>query len=137
MTLKENKYRSIKCLSANAFIFETLFKQQDYDKWQSVQDYQSATKNLWEIYSFDKVIKLSKRLLKSKLLQSSNEIKMTANHMKMQDTLEAWNEYLKHNDHKNKIIQQTKCAYFRSQMHELSEVLKSIWCFAKWARIES
>ncbi len=56
---------------------------------------------------------------------------------KMQDTLKAWNKYLKHNDHKNKIIQQMKCAHFRSQMHELSEALKSIWCFAKWARIES
>jgi len=56
---------------------------------------------------------------------------------KTQETLEAWNEYLKHNDHKNKIIQQTKCTHFKSQMHELSEALKSIWCFAKWARIES
>ncbi len=56
---------------------------------------------------------------------------------KTQDTLEAWNEYLKHNDHKNKIIQQTKCAHFRIQMHELSEAFKSIWCFAKWTRIES
>ena len=56
---------------------------------------------------------------------------------KTQDTLEAWNEYLKHNDHKNKIIWQMKRAHFRSQMHELSEALKSIWCFAKWARIES
>ncbi len=56
---------------------------------------------------------------------------------KTQGTLEAWNEYLKHNDHKNKIIQQTKCAHFRTQMHELSEALKSIWRFAKWARIES
>ncbi len=56
---------------------------------------------------------------------------------KMQDTLEAWNEYLKHNDHKNKIIQQTKCVHFRSQMHELSEAFKSTWCFSKWARIES
>ncbi len=56
---------------------------------------------------------------------------------KMQDTLETWNEYLKHNDHKNKIIRQTKCAHFRSQMHELSDALKSIWCFAKWVRIES
>ncbi len=45
---------------------------------------------------------------------------------KTQDTLEAWNEYLKHNDHRNKIIQQTKCAHFRSQMHELSEAFKSI-----------
>ncbi len=52
-------------------------------------------------------------------------------------TLETWNEYLKHNDHKNKIIRQTKCAHFRSQMHELSNALKLIWCFAKWARIES
>ncbi len=56
---------------------------------------------------------------------------------KTQDILEAWNEYLKHNDHKNKIIWQTKCTHFRSQMHELSEALKLIWCFAKWARIES
>ncbi len=56
---------------------------------------------------------------------------------KTQDTLEAWNEYLKHNDHKNKIIWQMKCAHFRSQMHELSEAFKLIWCFAKWARIES
>ncbi len=30
-----------------------------------------------------------------------------------------------------------KRAHFRSQMHELSEAFKSIWCFAKWARIES
>ena len=56
---------------------------------------------------------------------------------KTQDTLEAWNKYLKHNDHKNKIIWQTKRAHFRSQMHELSEALKSTWRFAKWARIES
>jgi len=82
MTLKENEYKSIKCLSANTFIFETLFKRQDYDEWQSVQDYQSATEDHREIYSFDKVIKLSKRLLKSKLLRSSNEIKTTANHIK-------------------------------------------------------
>ncbi len=79
---KKNEYRSIKYLSANTFIFETLFKRQDYDEWQSVQNYQSATENHWEIYSFDKIIKLSKRLLKSKLLRSSNEIKTTANHMK-------------------------------------------------------
>ncbi len=56
---------------------------------------------------------------------------------KTQDTLKTWNEYLKHNDHKNKIIKQTKCEHFRSQMHELSDALKSIWCFAKWIRIES
>ncbi len=56
---------------------------------------------------------------------------------KIQSTLDAWNEYLKHNDHKNKIIQQVKHAHFRSQMHELSNALKSIWCFAKWVRIKS
>ncbi len=82
MTLKENEYRDIECLSANTSIFETFFRWQDYDKWQSVQDYQSATKDHQEIYFLDKVIKLSKRLLKSKLLWSSNEIKMTANYMK-------------------------------------------------------
>ena len=82
MTLKENEYRSIECLFANTSIFEMLFRRQDYDECQSVQDYQSATENHQEIYFLDKVIKLSKRLLKSKLLQSSNEIKMTVNHMK-------------------------------------------------------
>ncbi len=82
MTLKKNEYRSIECLSANTSIFETLFRQQDYNEWQSLQDYQSATEDHREIYSLSKVIKLSKRLLKSKLLWSSNEIKMTANHMK-------------------------------------------------------
>ncbi len=82
MTLKENEYRSIECLFANTFIFELFFRWQDYDEWQSVQNYQSVTEDHREIYSFDKVIKLSKRLLKSKLLWSSNEIKMTANHMK-------------------------------------------------------
>jgi len=56
---------------------------------------------------------------------------------KTQDTLEAWNEYLKHNDHKNKIIQQMKCTHFKTQMYKLSKALKLIWCFAKWARIES
>ena len=56
---------------------------------------------------------------------------------KIQSTLDAWNKYLKHNDHKNKIIQQAKCTHFRSQMHELSDALKLIWCFAKWIRIES
>ncbi len=56
---------------------------------------------------------------------------------KIQSTLNAWNEYLKYNDHKNKIIQQAKCAHFRSQMHKLSDALKSIWRFAKWVRIES
>ncbi len=36
MILKENEYRSIKCLSANTSIFEMLFRWQDYDEWQSV-----------------------------------------------------------------------------------------------------
>jgi hypothetical protein len=45
MTLKENEYRSIECLSANTSIFEMLSRQQDYDERQSVQDYQSATED--------------------------------------------------------------------------------------------
>jgi len=32
ITLKKNEYRSIECLSANTFIFEMLFKRQDYDE---------------------------------------------------------------------------------------------------------
>ncbi len=82
MTLKKNEYRSIECLFANTFTLEMLSKWQDYDEWQNVQNYQSATENHWEIYLLDKIIKLSKKLLKSKLLWSSNEIKTTANHMK-------------------------------------------------------
>ncbi len=35
------------------------------------------------------------------------------------------------------LISNTKHAHFRSQMHKLSKALKSIWRFAKWARIES
>jgi len=31
-TLKENKYRSIECLSANTSIFEMLSRRQDYDE---------------------------------------------------------------------------------------------------------
>ncbi len=56
---------------------------------------------------------------------------------KLQSTLETWNDYLRYNDHKNKIIKETKRSHFKSQMHELSNELKSIWCFAKWIRIES
>ncbi len=56
---------------------------------------------------------------------------------KSQSTLKAWNDYLRYNDHKNKIIKETKRLHFRSQMHELSNELKSIWCFAKWVRIKS
>ncbi len=33
---------------------------------------------------------------------------------KLQSTLETWNDYLRYNDHKNKIIKETKCSYFRS-----------------------
>jgi len=56
---------------------------------------------------------------------------------KLQSTLKAWNDYLRYNDHKNKIIKETKHSHFRSQMHKLSNKLKSIWRFAKWVRIES
>ncbi len=56
---------------------------------------------------------------------------------KSQSTLETWNNYLKYNDGKNKIIKETKYSHFKSQMHKLSNKLKLIWCFAKWVRIES
>jgi len=101
-----------------------------------------------------KVIKMLQKIIKkfTLLTKSSNwaknfwnlncsEIVMKSRWLwiiwKIQSTLDAWNEYLKHNDHKNKIIQQAKRAHFRSQMHELSNALKSIWRFAKWVRIES
>ncbi len=54
----------------------------DNDEQKSVQSYQDTTENHWEIYFLDKVVKLSKELLKFKLLKDSNEIKMIANHMK-------------------------------------------------------
>ncbi len=37
--IKENEHRDIECVSANTFIIELFFEQQDDNKWQSVQDY--------------------------------------------------------------------------------------------------
>ncbi len=45
---------------------------------------------------------------------------------KTQSTLKAWNDYLKYNDHKNKIIKEVKWSHFKLQMHELSNKLKLI-----------
>jgi len=80
--MKENEHRSIECIFAYASFVKLFFEQQDDDEWKNVQSNQDVTRDHWEIYSFDKVIKLSKELLKFKLLRDSNEIKMTANHMK-------------------------------------------------------
>ncbi len=82
MIMKENEHRSIEHVSAYASFVESFFEQQDDNEWKSVQSYQDATEDHWEIYFHDKVIKLSKELLKFKLLKDSNEIKMTANCMK-------------------------------------------------------
>ncbi len=49
---------------------------------RATDDHQSITRDHWEVYSLSKIIKLSKKLLKSELLWSSNEIKTTANHIK-------------------------------------------------------
>ena len=81
-TLKKNEHRSIECLSVNTSFVRSLSEQQSWDKWQSDRNHQSITRNYWEVYSLSKIIKLSKKLLKSELLQSSNEIKMITNHMK-------------------------------------------------------
>ncbi len=80
--MKENKHRSIERVFTYASFVESFFEQQDDDEWKNMQSYQDVTRNHWEIYSFDKVIKLSKELLKFKLFRDSNEIKMTANCMK-------------------------------------------------------
>ncbi len=80
--MKENEYRSIERVSVYASFVESFFEQQGNDERKSVWSYQDVTRDHWEIYSFDKVIKLSKRLLKFKLLRDSNEIKTAANHMK-------------------------------------------------------
>ena len=82
MIMKINEYRSIERVSAYASFIESFFEQQDNDKRKSVQSYQNTTKDYWEIYFLDKVIKSSKELLKFKLLKDSNEIKMIANCMK-------------------------------------------------------
>ncbi len=82
MIMKENEHRSIKYVFAYTSFVESFFEQQDNDEWKSMQSYQDATRDHWEIYSFNKVIKLSKKLLKFELLKDSNEIKTTANHMK-------------------------------------------------------
>ncbi len=82
MTMKENEHRSIERIFAYASFVESFFEQQDDDEWKNVQSYQDVTEDYWEIYFLDKIIKLSKELLKFKLLKDSNEIKMTANYIK-------------------------------------------------------
>ncbi len=82
MFMKENEHRSIECVFVYASFVESFFEQQDNDERKNVQSYQDVTRDHWEIYSFDKVIKLSKELLKFKLLKDSNKIKMIVNYMK-------------------------------------------------------
>ncbi len=82
MIMKENEHRSIECIFAYASFVKSFFEQQDDDEQKSVQSYQDVTEDHWEIYFLDKVIKLSKELLKFKLLKDNNEIKTTVNHMK-------------------------------------------------------
>ncbi len=83
MTMKKIEHKSIKRISANASFVKLFIEQQDNDEQQSVQSYQSVTKDYWEIYSFDEIIKLSKRFLKLKLLENNNRIKMIASHIKI------------------------------------------------------
>ena len=117
---------SNRSLNSRAMMNERVCKvikmlQEIIEKFTLLTKSSSWAKNFWNL-------NCSKIVTKSKWLQII---------WKTQSTLNAWNEYLKHNDHKNKIIQQAKHAHFRSQMYELSDALKSIWCFAKWVRIES
>ncbi len=81
-TLKKNEHRSIECLSVNTSFFRSFSEQQSWDEWQNDKDHQNTTRDHWEVYFLSKIIKLSKKLLKSELLQSSNEIKIIANHIK-------------------------------------------------------
>jgi len=81
-TLKKNEHKSTECLFANTSFIRSLFEQQSWNEWQSDKDHQSITRNHWEVYFLSKIIKLSKRLLKLELFQSSDKIKMTANYMK-------------------------------------------------------
>ncbi len=95
--------------------------QEIIEKFTFLTKSSSQAKNFWNL-------NCSEIVMKSRRLQII---------WKTQSTLDVWNEYLKHNDHKNKIIWQVKRAHFRSQMHELSNAFKLIWCFAKWVRIKS
>ncbi len=45
---------------------------------------------------------------------------------KTQSTLRTWNDYLKYNDHKNKIIKEMKHSHFRSQMHALTHLIECL-----------
>ncbi len=49
MTMKENKYRSIECISVYASFIKSFFEQQDDDERKNVQSYQDATEDHWEI----------------------------------------------------------------------------------------
>ncbi len=79
---KKNEHRSIEYLFANTSFIKSFSEQQSWNEWQSDKDHQNTTKDHWEVYFLSKIIKLSKKLLKSELLWSSNEIKMTVNCMK-------------------------------------------------------
>ncbi len=81
-TLKKNEHRSIECLFVNTSLVRSLSEQQNWNEWQSNRDHQNTTRDHWEVYSLSKIIKLNKKLLKSKLLWSSNRNKTTANHIK-------------------------------------------------------
>jgi len=61
LTLKKNEHRDIKCSFENISFYELLFEQ-------SSKDYLNVTRSYKEIYFLSKIIKLSKKLLKSELL---------------------------------------------------------------------
>jgi len=43
--MKENKHRSIECISVYASFIESFFEQQDDDERKNVQSYQDATED--------------------------------------------------------------------------------------------
>ncbi len=136
LIMKENEHRSIKHSFKNTFSHQSFSQWQDSDRWQSSWNYSYVTRNHRKVYFLSKVINSSTRLLKSNLLKSCDEWWLWII-WKLQNTLKTWNDYLRYNNHKNKIIKETKHLHFRLQMHKLSNESKSVWHFAKWIRIES
>ncbi len=114
LTLKKNEYEDIKCLSENTSFCWLLSEQQSSDRQQNNKDHSDTTRSHREIHILSKIIKLCKKLLKQNCFKVVTESKWLQIVWKMQNTLKAWNDYLKHNDYKNKIIKEVKYLHFRA-----------------------
>ncbi len=88
-TMKENKYRSIKCSSKNTSFHQSFSWWQNDDKWQSSWNHSYVTRSHQEVYFLNKVVKLSMWFLRSELFRSHDEIMMIMNHIKNAEYFES------------------------------------------------